>query len=545
MVKSGEWLFRGLSLLLAASLLIGCGGKEERKAKYLERGKEYFEAQNFDKARVEFKNVLQIDPKTADAYYYLGEIEEQEQEWRRAFGSYRKASELDPELIAARKKLAQFYLARAAALRAQDDMSGLANALALAQEEVKAVLQRVPDDLEGLTLEAQLWVLEGKTDEAVAQLQRVLAKDPGWNSAVSLLSRIYENLGKLQESERVMTAGIAASQRPKSLRVELAQLYVRQKQYDKAEGVLRTLIENDPEQLSYRISLASLFSRTEQPNKAEKVLREAIEAAPEDAQRYGLLVDFIARERSAEAAIRELEGFIQRNPDMSELRFGMVRLRLDNNEAGAAKRALEEIIAREGLEPNGLRARTILAQVLAAENEESPRIGILLDEVLKENPRDNDALLLMAKLDAKKGRYDEAIANFRSVLKDKPESSEVLQLLATAHLANGDRELARDTMSRAVQVNPGDNDLRLSLVKLLVQDGKADEALEQTNEVLKRDEYHETALAMKYELLGRKGDVAGMEEVAKLMQTGAPEKEEGYIREARLRLAQRDFDAAL
>ena len=66
MRKSKSFFLKSLVLMLAASLLIACGGKEERKAKYLERGKAYFEEQNFDKARVEFKNVLQIDPKTAE-----------------------------------------------------------------------------------------------------------------------------------------------------------------------------------------------------------------------------------------------------------------------------------------------------------------------------------------------------------------------------------------------------------------------------------------------------------------------------------------------
>ena len=63
------------TILLAVLLLSGCGGAEERKAKYLELAKTYFEEGNFDKARVEFHNVLQIDPKTKEPYYYLGKIE--------------------------------------------------------------------------------------------------------------------------------------------------------------------------------------------------------------------------------------------------------------------------------------------------------------------------------------------------------------------------------------------------------------------------------------------------------------------------------------
>ena len=64
------------AVLLFVLMLAGCGGAEERKAKYLERGKTYFEEENYDKARVEFKNVLQIDPKSPGPYFYLGKIAE-------------------------------------------------------------------------------------------------------------------------------------------------------------------------------------------------------------------------------------------------------------------------------------------------------------------------------------------------------------------------------------------------------------------------------------------------------------------------------------
>ena len=96
--------------LLAMIFISGCGGAEERKAKYLERGKAYFEEENYDKAKVEFKNVLQIDPKTPEPHYYLGRIAQSNQEWRKAFGSYRKAVDFIPEFVYERARLGIFYL---------------------------------------------------------------------------------------------------------------------------------------------------------------------------------------------------------------------------------------------------------------------------------------------------------------------------------------------------------------------------------------------------------------------------------------------------
>ena len=42
----------------------------------MEKAKSLYAQANYDKAKVEFKNVLQIDPKSAEANYFVGRIEE-------------------------------------------------------------------------------------------------------------------------------------------------------------------------------------------------------------------------------------------------------------------------------------------------------------------------------------------------------------------------------------------------------------------------------------------------------------------------------------
>ena len=192
MQRMNRLFVTGVALLVAASFLTACGGKEERKAKYLERGKAYLAEKNYDKAEIEFKNVLQIDPKSAEGFLYLGQVEEKDQNWSRAFGSYQKAVELDPDLIEARIRLARFYLAQAGALRARDDEDAAANAMGLVQEQVKEIQARDPENLEGLTLEATLWVQDGESDKAIEQLERIVQKDPGLQAAAVLLASLYD-----------------------------------------------------------------------------------------------------------------------------------------------------------------------------------------------------------------------------------------------------------------------------------------------------------------------------------------------------------------
>ena len=68
----------GISILSSVLVLSGCGGGEERQEEYLTRAQEYFDEDNMDKAKIEAKNVLQINPKNAEARYLLGMINEQE-----------------------------------------------------------------------------------------------------------------------------------------------------------------------------------------------------------------------------------------------------------------------------------------------------------------------------------------------------------------------------------------------------------------------------------------------------------------------------------
>ncbi len=141
------------AVVVAALVLVGCGGAQDRAAAHLARGKHYLEQKDYPKAKIEFKNVLQINPKSAQGYYYLGEVAEAGQHWSAAYGAYSQAVGLNPDYMEARKRLAQLML-----FARQTDK---------ADEQVKKILAAKPDDPEGLTMKAV--VLEQKNQTAAAE----------------------------------------------------------------------------------------------------------------------------------------------------------------------------------------------------------------------------------------------------------------------------------------------------------------------------------------------------------------------------------------
>ena len=533
-----------LATALAALMLVGCGGAEERKAKYLERGKAFIAEENWDKARVELKNVLQIDPKAAEAYYLLGEVEASKQEWRKAFGNYSRAVDLDPDLVDARARLAQFYLLQANAYKSRDERDGEAKALGQAQHEVDEILKRDAKHAGARSLRAALLLREGKSDEALALAQAVVNEDPSHGQAASLLASLHEQAGRNEEAEKVLVEAARTADEPIPLKLHLAQLYAREKNNDAAESILREIIAARPAELNYRVQLAQFLVQIDETDKAEAVLKEAIEADPNDAGRYLLLADLLAAKKGYPAAIEHLERSIAGKPELHELRLGLAKLYERDKKPDEAKKVYDDMVAHFGNEPPALAARNRLAAHAAAEGD-SEKAEALTTSVLEQNPKDSDALMMRGRLALERADYDTAVASFRSILKDQPDSVPVLHLLAEAQLRKGDAELAGDSLRRAVEVAPQNADARIRFARYLTSRKELVRALEQIAPVLDEDPANADALAVKSEVLAAKGDLDALKtELAKLKEA-APDEAEAYLRLARVHMAERNVEAAL
>ena len=60
-MQTSKILFRIVTLTLAATLITACS-KETKKTRFLAEADNYFKAGDYDKAKVSYLNVLQLDP---------------------------------------------------------------------------------------------------------------------------------------------------------------------------------------------------------------------------------------------------------------------------------------------------------------------------------------------------------------------------------------------------------------------------------------------------------------------------------------------------
>lgn len=523
-----------LSLILTASIaLLSCGGAEERKAKYLERGKAYLAEKNYDKAAVELKNVLQIDPKSSEGYFLLGKVEEEKKDYGRAFGDYNKAVELNPDHQEAREKLARIYI-----LSGQPDKAG---------EMVDYILKKKPNDSGAKIIRCVLLAQKGNTDEALKIALEVMKADPTRTEAALFVSEIHKKNGDRKKAEKVLEESLAINTKDIQLRGMLAHYYYEDNDLEKAEGMLQEIVKLAPDEIAHRVTLASFFDQTKRLDKAEKVLRDAIKADPKDAERYGYLANFLTVHNHSAQAESEILAAIKLYPKEYRLRFSLAAFYVATGKQDQAKTIYSNIIENDRVGPDGMSARKRLAELLLGEKK-TEEASSLIAEVLKDNARDPGALLIRGKLAMGKDKPDfqAAISDFRSILKDQPDSAEILMLLAAAHRLNHEPALARESFQKAVKAAPKDANASVRLAEFMVANDKdSDGALKVLNEFLSTTPNDLTVLQAKLNLLGAKKDNNGIIETLARIKKEFPDKPVGYYHAGEFYMSQGKLSEAL
>jgi len=105
---------------IGAMLVLGCS-QESKIERHWTRGEKYFSENKYREAVIEYKNVLQADPKNAKAYYKLGVSYLRLGQVREAFSELSKSVDIDPDFSDALLQRGFLYLLAAEPMKARDD----------------------------------------------------------------------------------------------------------------------------------------------------------------------------------------------------------------------------------------------------------------------------------------------------------------------------------------------------------------------------------------------------------------------------------------
>jgi cellulose synthase operon protein C len=420
---SKNWLCATILLALA---LGSCSTDPQAKLRqYLSSGAEYFNSGKYAEASIQFRNAVQTDPKSAPAHYQLAKTYLRMLNPDGAYREFSEALALDPSNADAQLELGALALGR----REYDR----------AQSYAEKVLERDPKNARAHIVLAEKYLATSDTPRAIAEFEKAIELDPGKVEYYAALGAVCLSASKPLEAEAAYRK--ATEMNPKSLaaRMSLAQFYFSQGKLVQAETEMLTAIALEPRSVTAQLLLARIYAIEGKLPEAEAVARRLKNVAPEDPGAYSALGQFYRSTGQKEKAAAEFQAVLASKPADA-----MVRQQL-----------IETLI----------------------ELKKTKEAAALNQEVLNANAEDIQGLLSQGRIYLAEGRPQEAITVLEKHVKVQPNSATGYYLLGNAQKAVGLSLQARDSYSRALNLNPRLSEAKVALARLATEQGDPDTGL--------------------------------------------------------------------
>lgn len=450
-----------LLLVLMLGMAAGCGSSADSAADYVESGNEFFDNGNYDKARLEYKNAIQIDPRQAEPYYRLALLDEQNKNWKQMFANLTTVEQLDPNHVDAQIKLGRLYL--------------LGGKLDEATTRADKALSLKPESFDGRILKASILAKEQNFDEASTLLAEVSKDYPEHKDILSLEILILKDKGDLPAALAKTKQAVEKYPEDMSLRLIELSLYNDMKDFKGMANVYEDILARKPDEREVVMSYAKLLvSKLDRYDQALTLLQTFLKNHPEDDEAQQFLLGLI-NQKNPQEALSKLDEMIEADPENYELRFAKAALLDKNGDVEGSVKELNDIVNEDPQGINGNKARVMLASYYASQ-QDFKKARELAQAVLDVAPEESGALLVRAKLDLMDEKYDQAVTDLRTVLRNSPDSDEAMILLAQAYQRQGSDALAEDSFRQALAANPHNATAALTVAGLLVNENNYDKA---------------------------------------------------------------------
>ncbi|MGA9461269.1 MAG: tetratricopeptide repeat protein [Terracidiphilus sp.] len=220
----------------------------------------------FDQAAESFRQVLEVKPNEADAYYNLGTLSLKRDDFQQARTYLEKTVQLRPNYPEAWNNLgmiaAQHEQLDEAIRDFQESLKlrpgyGIAllnlgnvyrrqHSFEKAEDCFKRAIQIQPDDPEVSYSLGMLYAQQGRLDRAADYLQRALALRPAYPEALNNLGVLYVRGQQYAQAEDQFKTGIRLAPDFDQSYLNLARLYAIQNKSEKARQILDDLLRMQP-----------------------------------------------------------------------------------------------------------------------------------------------------------------------------------------------------------------------------------------------------------------------------------------------------------
>ncbi|MCL2523261.1 MAG: tetratricopeptide repeat protein [Betaproteobacteria bacterium] len=265
--------------------------------------------------------------------------------------------------------------------------------------------------------------------------------------------------------------------------VEVASLA---RQYDLALEVSRLWLRVEPDSMRARQAQTLLLAQT---NRFDELAPQVVALLERDPGNIGgnllHLNRILARHSDKKAVQRLIDQWAAPYANHPEAHFAMAQAAAN---AGDEARASAEMDKALQLRPDWESAALARAQLQARQSSASASAG--LEDFVGRNPGAREARLALAQLLVADKRYADARQHFERLLKDNPDSPEIIYPIAMLALQQGDTETGRRQLDRLLATDyPDKSTVHFFLGQLDQEQNKPEAALAHFRQVTSGNQY--------------------------------------------------------
>lgn len=485
-------------VLLAASLavlfLFACSlNPNVRKEKYFQRGQAYFQKQQYREAVIEFVNSVKIDPAYAEGHYQLAECYVILRQFDRARQEFDRTLELRPDDYRARMRLADLLI--------------LIRDFREAQEQTDLLLKKAPFDPASHTAAASLLAAEHNIPGAIAETVQAIGLKPGqWELYLSL-ALLQVNNNQPEMAEASFKKVIELNPKAGEARILLGRFYQSQKRMDDAKHQFEDAIACEATSLDARKALAGLYLIEGKKAEAEQILLQAKRDLAENPDSSLVLSNFYYTIGDLEKSVAEYAALFQRHPKDLQIEKKYVQLLIETKH-------------NESAHP-------------------------LIEEILRANPADNDALVYRSEMQIGDGELAEAIRSLRTVVKNDPGNSQAHYALGMGLEKQGNVELGKSEFREASRQNSDMLEAYKALASAAIESGDTATLQHAATEIIRLQPGSADGYALRgLANINSKRYSEAYQDISHAIVVG-PEEAFGYTQMGNLRFAQKQYSEAV
>jgi tetratricopeptide (TPR) repeat protein len=365
----------------------------------------------------------------------------------------------------------EFYVRASVRLAALDAQEGRT---AEAQTRIREVLDRYPNDVAALLLNATLLLKTGQRDEALAAVTNALASDPQSAGAYWLAGRAQEARDRNADAIRAYEEVLKLERRSVAASLALARLHLVAGATDKALSYAQQALVVHPRHPDVHNLLARIYLRRSEIDKAKVEIATLEKMIPNSAAVYdlaGLLNEAAKRNDAARASYTRA---LQVSSNNIEALEGLTRLDVA---AGRSKDAVARLDSAVQTQPD-VNLMLFAARMHAAVGNRD-KAETLLREAIKTEPAWISPYAQLGAFYQSQNRLEEARRQFERVLELDPKSVRASTTLAMLLEAQGRRAEAEKQYRMTLDIDPRAGVAANNLAYLYLTDNRnLDQALQ-------------------------------------------------------------------